>query len=392
MNEPQKKNELHQKPDSRHVPALDGVRGVAIAMVVAFHSGLILDSSSLGEKAWLKVASIGWAGVDLFFVLSGFLITTILIQTRDEPRYFRNFFMRRVLRIFPLYFGSLLLLFSQLDDRGQQMWYWLFAQNWISVFEGLTPAQPLALQPYWSLAVEEQFYLVWPLVICLLRPRQIPLFCVLTSLVALTARCVAKSQGVEVWTVMTVTPFRLDALALGGLVASCRLSEQRTRLTKFAPFVLAGCLVALIVIGFVEGGFHGDRISSQTIGYSLFALMCAALIAMVVEEHPLAKLPRRLLEWEPLRHLGNRSYCIYVVHMPVLVFMRSVYVRRLQEKDTGTSDVQAFIFAVATCLILAELSWHLYEKQFLKLKRRFPRGDEPVAEADSNATVSANTQ
>lgn len=130
-------------------------------MVLCFHSGLLLDGSNTAERLWLNVVSIGWSGVDLFFVLSGFLITTILIQTRDEPRYFRNFFMRRVLRIFPVYFGSLFLVFSLVEHPQYEPWYWLFVQNWLPVFEGTLP--PMPLQPYWSLAIEEQFYLIWPL-------------------------------------------------------------------------------------------------------------------------------------------------------------------------------------------------------------------------------------
>lgn len=360
---------------SGHVPALDGIRGVAIAMVLCFHSGLVLDGSNIGERLWFYPASIGWSGVDLFFVLSGFLITTVLIQTRNDTRYFRNFFMRRVLRIFPVYFGSLLLFFTQLDTGEQTTWYWLFAQNWIPVFDG-TP-QPTALQPYWSLAVEEQFYLVWPIFIWLLKPRHVPVFCLLTAAAACAARCVARWKGIDEWIVMTVTPFRLDALALGALVASCRLGESRASLTKPLPWIVCGCVAGLMAIGVAESGYRGDQALAQTAGYSLFAMMCAAVIGLIVEGHPSVKLPRRILEWELLRHLGNRSYAIYVVHMPVLMFMKSVYQRRLQAVDeSGTKDVQVFLLALVVCLVVAELSWHLYEKQFLKLKRHFPRGDE----------------
>jgi peptidoglycan/LPS O-acetylase OafA/YrhL len=362
--------ETGQTIDSGHIPALDGVRGVAIAMVVAFHSGLLINGSNSGEQFWLRAVGMGWAGVDLFFVLSGFLISTILIQTRDSTHYFRNFYVRRILRIFPLYYGSLLLL-VKFDDHGRHVWYWAFAQNWLAVTEGVVP--PTILQPYWSLAVEEQFYLVWPLVIWCIPPRHLSLFCALTALFSLVCRCIAHAQGVDYWILMTVTPFRLDALAIGSLVAACCYGEQRSRLARLAPLILAGCLGGILAIEFLGGGYQLNGALTQTVGYTLFALLCAALIAMVVEGHALARPLCRLLEWQPLRHLGNRSYAMYVFHMPLLVFVKSYYLIRLQATDTGTADVWAFLFAVVLLLVGAELSWHLFEKQFLKLKRYFPR-------------------
>jgi peptidoglycan/LPS O-acetylase OafA/YrhL len=377
-------NDLQQKSPTSHIPALDGIRGLAIVMVVSFHSGLLVDGSNSGERLWLQLVSAGWAGVDLFFVLSGFLITTILLRNRDAPHYFRNFFMRRVLRIFPLYFGSLLLLFSLLTNLPHQSWYWLFAQNWIPVFEG--GSQPMMVQPFWSLAVEEQFYLVWPFVIFLIKPRHVPAFCLIVAALTLAVRCVAWWRGVDAWIVMTVTPFRLDALACGGLVAAGRLAAVQPRPGKLLPILFLTGLAGLVAIGILDGGYVINGRLTQTIGYSLFALMCAALVAMVVDDHPVTRSPRRLLEWIPLRHLGNRSYAIYVIHMPVLILAKSFYVRRLQTQDvSGTADVQVCIAAVVICLLMAEISWHLLEQPFLKLKKRFPSGQETVSGVTANA-------
>ena len=367
-----------------HILALDGVRGLAIALVVSFHSGLLIKQPfNAAEKVWMGFASIGWSGVDLFFVLSGFLITTILIQTREDERYFRNFFMRRVLRIFPLYFGALLLILSRVNINDDQIWYWLFAQNWLPVFGG--GKQLTQLQPFWSLAVEEQFYLVWPLVIFWLRPKHVPVFCVLIAVAALVARCVAKSNGVEFWTIATVTPFRLDALAMGALVACLRSSDRGKRILKAAPAVLVASLIGLCVVGYFDKGYRMNGQLSQTAGYTLYALMSAGLIAMIAEQHALCRTPRRLLESKYLCYLGNRSYAIYLLHMPVLMFMNNVY-SRMREKDTsGWLDVQCFFFGVCICLILAEVSWQLYERQFLKLKRRYPRGSEATQENEGDA-------
>ncbi|MDA0921347.1 MAG: acyltransferase [Planctomycetota bacterium] len=340
---------------------------------------VLLDGSGYWEQIWLGAVSAGWSGVDLFFVLSGFLITSILIEARGELHYFRNFFMRRILRIFPLYFGSLLLLFSLLNGAELRIWYFLFAQNWVPVFDGTY--QPMALQPFWSLAVEEQFYLVWPVIICVLKPNHLPIFCMVTTAVAFAARCVASFYSVDPWIIATVTPFRLDALALGALVASWRSGADQDRLRKVAPIACLVAFTGLTLITVVEAGYHMNGKWSQTVGYTLFAMLCASLIALIVAKHPVTRLPRRFLQSQSLRHFGHRSYAIYVIHMPLFVFMNNVSRRQLAAGDeTGTADIQCYFFAVVVSLILAEVSWHLFENPFLKLKCRFPRngGDRLV--------------
>lgn len=366
-------SETQSEKVSPHIPALDGVRGLAIALVLCFHSGLIVNGSGGLERVWLRVASVGWAGVDLFFVLSGFLITSILLQTRPRPRYFRTFFARRVLRIFPLYFVSLGLLFSYLacDER---TWYWLFMQNWIPVLNGR--AQPVSLEAYWSLAVEEQFYLVWPFLVFLLKPRQLPAFCLLTAGFACTARFVAKSAGVDYWTVMITTPFRLDSLAMGAFIASCRFSGQRRWLQRAAPLALSIAGLAAAIIALAERGYRPDGWWSQTAGYSIVAVLFASAIAIILDPGPIAKRFVRLLEIKLLMYLGHRSYAIYLFHMPVFVLMDVMYHRRLEAQDsTGTLDVQSAFLGFLACLVLAEISWHVLENPFLKMKRRFTCGD-----------------
>ncbi|NBT59763.1 acyltransferase, partial [bacterium] len=146
-----------------HEPLLDGVRGLAILLVIFFHSSLIPVKNSM-DKILHGAALGGWAGVDLFFVLSGFLITGILLRTKEAPNFFFNFYMRRTLRILPLYYLFLILAFYVVPQTVQfGFTYWTFLSN--ILLGRLGQFQSPVLDITWSLAVEEQFYLLWPLVV-----------------------------------------------------------------------------------------------------------------------------------------------------------------------------------------------------------------------------------
>src|SRR6266702_4603992 len=225
-------NPVGPAPNLRgHLPVLDGLRGLAVLMVLVFHFvGQMLPTNAL-ERAIVGVTKHGLLGVDLFFVLSGFLITGLLYEARNKPHYLRNFYMRRVLRIFPLYYGVLALVFfvaplipplrgSTLDyllDR--QAWAWLYAVNVYIAKDGAWSFS--YLNHFWSLSVEEHFYLVWPLAVFLMarRPRMLIAMCLAVSLGAMLARLTGSMLGLSWWTTYVLTPFRLDGLALGAFLA-----------------------------------------------------------------------------------------------------------------------------------------------------------------------------
>ncbi|MBK8322657.1 MAG: acyltransferase [Betaproteobacteria bacterium] len=207
-------------PTPRHLPSLDGLRGVAILLVLChqFDRIQVTAATGPGVRIFDYALNVGWIGVQLFFVLSGFLITGILMDAKGCPNFIRNFYVRRALRIFPLYFGALMVFLVALPNLGlaPKSWgevdfaYWVFLSNW---FGGE------ALPHFWSLAVEEQFYFAWPFVVLALNARQVGAVCLALAVASLMARILMVGFGVSPDAIYQVTLSRLDALALGGAAA-----------------------------------------------------------------------------------------------------------------------------------------------------------------------------
>jgi peptidoglycan/LPS O-acetylase OafA/YrhL len=378
------------------VPALDGVRGLAILLVLI--NNLYPERPSIRVDRLVETATnAGWIGVDLFFVLSGFLITGILLDAKGAPDYFRNFYARRVLRIVPLYYGTLLVLLALAawggigtpEERAhylqRQGWYWTYLVNLMTAWIG-SGAAKFGTGPFWSLAVEEQFYLVWPLVISLLPRRRLVSLCVLMLMAALALRMVWRFAELNPEAMYLLTPARMDALAVGALLAvGARSPTARDTLARWGPIVLRTAGALLLGLAIWRGGLSAEDVVVQTAGYSLLALMFGSLIAVLVTSDQSPRL-RRAFELPPLRLLGRYSYGIYIFQGPIMFGLeRSVPFVRTLPRVFGSQVPAALLVLISASALsigLAMLSWHCYETRFLRLKDRFPRGGPSVPARD----------
>lgn len=360
-------------PGNRHIPSLDGLRGLAILLVIAFH-----------YFATTPIFVFGWTGVDLFFVLSGYLITGRLLTTLGRPGYFTTFYRNRILRIFPLYFGTLLIFFLGIrflaKDTTEPLlnyyllhWksFFLFTENWTFIRYD-KPAGPW-LTHFWSLAVEEQFYLFWPLFIYYLqktKPRQL-LFTFIFLLI-IAVRCTwfyfQPHPGSTTFFYFN-TFFRMDSLVLGALLAQLHLEKKLVPRNVFAPlFVISG--LALTISFIFLASPQPWHPFFETIGYSLIAVFAACLIHQSVA-YPNSLLTR-VFSTTALKFIGKISFGLYVIHFPVYqIFYGKLYARLFGRYDAA-SHLPAF-FSVTGCLlltfILACISYFYFERPFLRLKK-----------------------
>jgi peptidoglycan/LPS O-acetylase OafA/YrhL len=362
-----------------HLPALDGVRGVAIFVVAVHMLSLLVAPPDWPGRILSSLFSFGWMGVQLFFALSGFLITGILLDARGAPGYLSSFYARRFLRIFPLYYGTLFVAFVLLPalgvapamiehDRAHQGWLWLYLENWVTT----TGAGSQAFHHFWSLCVEEQFYIVWPFVLLRTGPRGCLRLCLGVAAAALVARIALLQAGVSTAAVYNFTVARMDALALGGAAAAAlRIPEIGGRLVA-SPGTLWAAAFGFFAGGALFGRYDLNTHAASGVGYSFLAVACA-LFVLAGATCDLRPGVRTWLRAAPLRALGKYSYAIYVLHKPLHDFVGKPMLARLG-LDASRSTLVASVY-VAVALVasfgVALASYHLYEKHFLRLKTRF---------------------
>ena len=375
----------------RHIPALDGLRGVAILGVLLFKATEGYTAHTALGAAIRQLFGTGWAGVDLFFVLSGFLITGILLDTRDSPHYFRNFYARRTLRIFPLYYGALFVTFAvavhflPTDSPGveriirNQAWLWTYTTNIAFLVKKVVffDASWIHLSHFWSLAIEEQFYLVWPLLVLMLGARRgrLAAGCAVLIVGALSLRLLMYFAHLPRGAMFYPTPCRLDSLASGALLAVL------VRATRHAParwtplFMCTAAVSGAILIGvwIWRRQLDVNDITTLTFGFTVLAAFAGSILMLSLDPSP-RNVWRRALEVAPLRTLGKYSYAMYVMHPMVIAALDTRWPIARVVGWFGWEPLgmlaHSAIFVLAT-LAPAFVSWHVYEKQFLRAKRYF---------------------
>jgi peptidoglycan/LPS O-acetylase OafA/YrhL len=375
---------------SGHIRQLDGVRGLAITMVVAFHASIVFTTTSEIPYLAYRVLTFGWAGVDLFFVLSGFLITGILVDSRGCSSYFRTFYIRRVLRIFPLYFAYLfliLVLFRYLWRwySGEDLWQWTNPWWFITYLMNWKPSGPHR-DPFmghlWSLAIEEQFYFVWPAVVWLVPRNKLSLTCALVALGALVTRCWMSAAGVSAAVIYDRTPCRLDCLAVGAFVA-VGVRDFRPFLDRWAPRVFAASAAGFLVVEALSPKPVWANLPMRTAGASLLALCFGGVVFRSATSH--TGWMHGFFSSRLLCQLGKYSYGIYVLHEVLSEFTVS-FVRNLSSGHLAPALVLGLKYFYLPALLagtfaLAWLSWNFLEQPFLQLKSRVPYGGRPAASA-----------
>jgi peptidoglycan/LPS O-acetylase OafA/YrhL len=369
----------------KHIDSLDGLRGIAILLVFFFH---YLPRNSHNPLSWL--ASVGWSGVDLFFVLSGFLITGILYDTRKATNFFKVFYARRALRLFPLYFFAVsIVLVVAVLLHTPMSWkaipFYIYGANlMLPLRDGAPNFTPyFNCIHFWSLAVEEQFYSLWPLVVFfVLRRKTLMQICAGGILGALVFRVVLTHVGVSTWILYTELPARMDSLLAGAMLALALRGPRpdawlkRTRLYS----VIAVCGLILILLFIRARTLFFDSSAMTSWGYSMIAGIYVCVLALALVPGTVAN---RVGRASVLRFFGRYSYGLYVWHdlpSPICATWQAWFIRNIHPLVVGQMVYAFAMLALFTAVAVA--SYHLLELRFLKMKSHFRYANPKAESAD----------
>lgn len=352
------------RSDLEYMVHLDGVRALLIFLVIAEHWG-----SGLPRLLRKIVFSfdLGGLGVESFFVLSGFLITSILLRNKISGRSIsvnlKNFYYRRILRIFPPYYFTLLLLFFFLpNSRGELPWHAMYLSN-VYVLKFGHP--PIYAGHFWSLAVEEQFYLIWPIVIMITPTRLLKQVVVGFCLIGPVSRLIIYLIGLQGWPTVSLLPTSMDLLCFGSLLACIR---EEVGLKKFSIYISKSKWVALISVAiYLFIYFYADELIRIIVSRTLVAFFAGFLIASAAQGYNGMVgivFGNKVVVW-----VGMVSYGIYIYH----IFIPKIYLTILNflSMDKNIYGIYYIRFP-AMCfimIVLVSLSYYIIEQPIRLLKK-----------------------
>lgn len=353
-----------------YYPALDGLRGLAIILVVLLHNFRFVD-----------YFHFGWLGVDLFFVLSGFLITENLLFNLNKPHFLRNFYIRRLLRIFPLYYLLLIICLFIVPSINRQnidmsyyaenqFWLWTILQNWLFIFS--PPYGDQSLLHTWSLAVEEQFYLIWPLLILLIRkPKKLIIVATMVLILVVATRMIMWFYRADHFAYASFYTFtRIDGLCIGCIIALFMQINRAWISNNMWILVLSTSLLNFAFY-FLDIRYGNTLPYFAFAGYTTFPLLFGLLTYEAAVEK--TKVIKLLFANRLMKFFGRISYGLYLFHWPVYIIGSPLLIKLFTSYSLLTSKqaviVSSLIVTIAAILI-SVLSLRYFESYFIRLKKK----------------------
>jgi peptidoglycan/LPS O-acetylase OafA/YrhL len=357
-----------------HMPELDSIRGIAILSVLFYHgfAWSVVASAFTGWRRWAIAATTpGWLGVNLFFVLSGFLISGILLDTRTKPNYYRRFYVRRALRILPLYYlvlGTLLVTHTGSTAFVALSCIYLANMTWMF-------GVPADYGVLWSLAVEEHFYLVWPAVVRRLSPKRVAALAVTLVIVSPVVRYVLAEFGILS---KGLTWGEIDGLACGALLAALlRMRPWSRRQFAWLCTILVASGFAMAIISAACGWMTRRSIGGIALQETPFNIAFAGFLgyALLLSISAFSRCAQPTV----LKFFGDTSYCLYLIHLLVFTLYDRVWAQYFATNYKASFGLLCLRFtAVLVCAsVLAAISKRWFEDPFLRLKSKLASMTEP---------------
>lgn len=349
-----------------HIIHLDGIRGLSVILVIFHHF-----------FEFIKFSEFCYIGVDSFFVLSGFLITGILLRNNGSQFYFRNFYIKRMLRIFPLYYLTLILffiLYPMLNLNwiykydylcNNQLWFWTFFQNWLIIYDGWLPNRILG--HFWSLAIEEQYYFVWPFLVYFLSKNKLVFLCVILFFLS----PILRHLNTELPYVYVCTFTRLEGLVLGSLIAIL-FENNKININNYKYYIYIIMIFIVLYFSFQDKWTLGE-LYNMKIGYTLTPLFFSLLLLSTFIDNKPGKYLRFFFSNSILTFTGKISYGLYIYHNIFFYLFRPHLERFLSKFSQNISivNIEIGLILIVFTYMVSYISFLFFESKITNMKHLF---------------------